>query len=439
MMQDQEWDPMLDGTDITQQIQAMLQASFPTGSEDFVYPLETPDCRKRTDQQSSPSPHPTQFTSLSLTVFSLLLDGSALPRSEESLLSTLAEQGFALIEPYTLVVLAVSMDLPHLPDIACTIDQVLQQYSSSCTIVSGGRVLTLFAVQPDFPHLNRALEDLLQILRRRYDPNCTLGVSRPFDRLSHCHLACLEAIDALRFSTGTAIRRYEDLLDARPKESKVSVDMEADLKRLLSGPSREALEQYLSAFLHGNSEDMEVLHLLTAIYTVLLCTLGTPETALLFQRCGLDHPLQMDRDQLIWRIRELCLLSYDQLARDSQGGVRQLCQQAIRIIQQQYRDEDLSLLSVCQTLHVSPNYLSANMKKYAGDTFINLLTRQRMEAALTLLREGDSSIGEIARCCGYRDQHYFSYCFKKYYGISPLKMRQSGCVPGEQNTSEEPH
>lgn len=439
MMQDQEWDLMLDGTDITQQIQSMLQASFPPGAKDFVYPLDTTDCCKRTDQQSSPSPNPTQYACLSLTVSSLLLDGSALPRPEESLLSTLAEQGFALIQPYTLVVLAASVDLPHLQEAACTTDQALQQYGSSCSIVSGGRVLTLFAAQTDASHWDTALEDLLQILRRRYDPDCTLGVSRPFDRLTHCPLSCLEAIDALRFSTGTSIRRYEDLLDAGSKESRVSVDMEADLKRLLSGPSREALEQYLSAFLRGNPEDMAILHLYTALHTVLLCTLGTPEATLLFQRCGLDHPLQMDRDQLICRIRELCLLSYDQLVRDSQDGVRHLCQQAIRIIQLQYRDEDLSLLSVCQVLHVSPNYLSANMKKYAGDTFINLLTRQRMEAALTLLREGDSSIGEIARCCGYRDQHYFSYCFKKFYGVSPLKMRQSGGVPGEQHASEESH
>ena len=436
-MQDQERDLMQDGTDIPQQIQSMLQASFPPGAEDFVYPLETTDCQKRTDQQSSSSPNSAQYTKLSLTVSSLLLDGSALPQSEESLLSTLAEQGFVLIEPYTLVVLAVSMDLPHLPEAACAIDQMLQQYGNTCSIVSGGRVLTLFAAQPDFPHRDRALEDLLQILRHRFDSDCFLGISRPFDRLIHCRLAYLEAIDALRFSKGTGIRRYADLLDAGPKESKVSVDVGADLKRLLSGPSKEALEQYLSFFLHRNPEDMAVLHLLTDLHRVLLCTLGTPETALLFQRFGLDRPLQMDRDHLNSRIRELCCMAYDILARDTQGGVRQLCQQAILMIQQQYRDEDLSLLSVCQALHVSPNYLSANMKKYAGNTFINLLTKQRMEAALALLREGDTPIGEIARCCGYRDQHYFSYCFKKFYGVSPLKMRQCGGVPGRQHISEE--
>jgi two-component system response regulator YesN len=107
-------------------------------------------------------------------------------------------------------------------------------------------------------------------------------------------------------------------------------------------------------------------------------------------------------------------------------GVRSLCQQAMKIIASEYRDETLSLSSVSERLHVNPNYLSANMKKYAGDTFINLLIRERMEQALRLLQQpGGMKIAEIAAACGYSDQHYFSYCFKKYHGTSPARMRRS--------------
>ena len=106
-------------------------------------------------------------------------------------------------------------------------------------------------------------------------------------------------------------------------------------------------------------------------------------------------------------------------------GVRSLCQQAMKIIASEYRDETLSLSSVSERLHVNPNYLSANMKKYAGDTFINLLIRERMEQALRLLQQpGGMKIAEIAAACGYSDQHYFSYCFKKYHGTSPARMRR---------------
>ena len=107
-------------------------------------------------------------------------------------------------------------------------------------------------------------------------------------------------------------------------------------------------------------------------------------------------------------------------------GVRSLCQQAMRIIAAEYPDESLSLSSVSDRLHVNPNYLSANMKKYVGDTFINLLIRERMEHALQILQQsGGVRIAEVAAACGYSDQHYFSYCFKKYHGISPAKLRRT--------------
>ena len=106
-------------------------------------------------------------------------------------------------------------------------------------------------------------------------------------------------------------------------------------------------------------------------------------------------------------------------------GVRSLCRQAMKIIASEYQDETLSLSSVSERLHVNPNYLSANMKKYAGDTFINLLIRERMEHALRLLQQpGGLKIAEISAACGYTDQHYFSYCFKKYHGMSPARMRR---------------
>ena len=101
-----------------------------------------------------------------------------------------------------------------------------------------------------------------------------------------------------------------------------------------------------------------------------------------------------------------------------------LCERALEIIEQHYSDEDLSLASLSAMLDVSPNHLSACIKKYAGETFINILIRKRMEAAQELLASSSLKVQEISRRCGYTDQHYFSYCFKKYCGESPNAMRR---------------
>ena len=108
-----------------------------------------------------------------------------------------------------------------------------------------------------------------------------------------------------------------------------------------------------------------------------------------------------------------------------------LCARTLKILEKEYMDETLTLQSVSERLHVSPNYLGANLKKHAGDTFMNLLIRKRMDVARNLLQNGTSRIAEVARRCGYSDQSYFGYCFKKYYGLSPARMRQTAAEYGE--------
>ena len=126
-------------------------------------------------------------------------------------------------------------------------------------------------------------------------------------------------------------------------------------------------------------------------------------------------------------------------AADSEGGVSftadtrkggGLCERALEIIEQRYMDENLSLASLSAMLNVSPNHLSACIKKTAGETFINILIRRRMEKAQQLLLTTNLQVQEIARRCGYTDQHYFSYCFKKYSGTSPGALRRQKGVQG---------
>ena len=101
-----------------------------------------------------------------------------------------------------------------------------------------------------------------------------------------------------------------------------------------------------------------------------------------------------------------------------------LCKRALDALDQNYMDANLSLVSLSGILDVSPNHLSACIKKYAGETFINILIRKRMEAAREMVSSSSLKVQEISQRCGYTDQHYFSYCFKKYCGESPNTMRR---------------
>lgn len=366
---------------------------------------------------------------LPLAVASLLLDSFAELPEEAEIHAGLSELGLVVTAPYRLVVLASRIEGRTGQAAAQTVDKVLRRTYSCCSLSSGGRVLTLAASEDRFLRLGPALDELLQVLRRLLDPACTIGVSRQFDRFDQCHSACREAIDAQRFSAGDGIRHFGSAPTTERARYKAPEEASAELERLMHSPSRYALERYLSSVLDGaGCGDMAILQLIVMTRGILRGSLDASEVDMLFERCGLLEPLSggLDADALRHRTWDLCVSGYELLARKKQGGVGQLCAQAIRMIEQNYMDESLSLQSVSEQLHVSPNYLSANMKKYAGDTFINLLIKKRMEAALSLIRAENMKIADVARLCGYSDQHYFSFCFKKYYGSSPGKMRRGG-------------
>ena len=65
-------------------------------------------------------------------------------------------------------------------------------------------------------------------------------------------------------------------------------------------------------------------------------------------------------------------------------------------------------------------YLKDNYKK----TFNELKKEARMSYASNKLIYTDLSIAEIAENCGYSSLEHFSYAFKNYYNVSPLKYRQ---------------
>jgi two-component system response regulator YesN len=98
---------------------------------------------------------------------------------------------------------------------------------------------------------------------------------------------------------------------------------------------------------------------------------------------------------------------------------------ALEYIEEKYTDETLSLNDVAAVIDVSPNYFSAIFSQEMGVTFIEYVTKKRMDKAKKLLRQSDMHTAEIAMEVGYKDPHYFSFVFKKTQGCTPREYRNS--------------
>lgn len=98
--------------------------------------------------------------------------------------------------------------------------------------------------------------------------------------------------------------------------------------------------------------------------------------------------------------------------------------EAMRYIDVNFHDADISLNRVAQEVDISPNYLSSLFHREMGTTFVEYLTARRMKKARELLRNSPLRSGQIALAVGYRDPRYFSSLFKKIQGCTPLDYRR---------------
>jgi len=122
------------------------------------------------------------------------------------------------------------------------------------------------------------------------------------------------------------------------------------------------------------------------------------------------------------------LLSYCEnlrqlIRRQRKDSVRDLIEKAKDILHKCYADSDLSLDLVCTRLNVSGAYFSTIFKKETGQGFVSYLTELRMEKALELLANTGHKTYQIAEMTGYTDPNYFSYVFKRKFGVPPSKYR----------------
>lgn len=92
-------------------------------------------------------------------------------------------------------------------------------------------------------------------------------------------------------------------------------------------------------------------------------------------------------------------------------------------IETHYR-EDLSLEQLADFVQLSPYYVSKLFKEEFQMSFIDYLTKCRIDAAKELIRKGEKSLKEIAFEVGYHDPNYFSRVFKKVCNLSPSAYKK---------------
>lgn len=136
-----------------------------------------------------------------------------------------------------------------------------------------------------------------------------------------------------------------------------------------------------------------------------------------------SHLLDLEPEALQKWLTGVSLSFRERLINARSRSTQSFVFKAQEYVRENYADAELSLDRVCSALNVSNSYFSTIFKKETGKSFIGYLTDYRMEQASRLLLETNEKNYVIANRVGYADPNYFSYVFKRQFGVSPSKYR----------------
>ena len=294
------------------------------------------------------------------------------------------------------------------------IDSILKKYTKYCSVYLQGRVVSLLLATPRGfdKYLHILVDDICQSVERIMGMSAAANYGKEEGNI---HFISdderTESFD--KVMVHQTVEDIENLLrKGRPEE--------------ISGYLQNFFDQVVQHKISQSETDFILMLIVSTVYQVLYSVAGEEVVQQMQQKFPM-YSMKMfgnigDSRQFYV---DICTTARLMIADQRKKSSVMLCNRAIRIINEKFADPDLSLVSVSTEISVSPNYLSALLKKDTGETFKELLTKKRIETAKELLMDTNMKVREISEKCGYNDQHYFSYCFKKYTGVSPNSCRRT--------------
>jgi AraC-like DNA-binding protein len=107
-----------------------------------------------------------------------------------------------------------------------------------------------------------------------------------------------------------------------------------------------------------------------------------------------------------------------------------LVQQAQHIIENRYTDPNLTLQTLADELHTSPEHLCRQYRDVNGRSPIQYKNHLRTQAATALLRSTNVPGKVIAERLGYADVHTFSKAYRRATGHAPMQIRSATNLHG---------
>lgn len=192
----------------------------------------------------------------------------------------------------------------------------------------------------------------------------------------------------------------------------------------------EDIDEFLDSVLKGEINSSELMNYYKLISIIFECIEivtdleGDPKEVLpIINEKEIVHLYATDRAHLENLIKESLRKTIELRHEKGRNKYHDIIKNTKDYINEHFAEISISLNSVAKQVHLSPNHFSMIFSNETNHTFIEYLTKTRLNKAKVLLEESEMKLAEIAVEVGYNEAQYFSYIFKKNFGIGPKDYR----------------
>lgn len=282
----------------------------------------------------------------------------------------------------------------------------------------------------DFVH--SCSEELIGSLSAQYGWTATIGLSGVNGQWAELKNAYVQAVEAARqklfMGSGRVLVHGSEELKAQvPPLEALQISSRQIQSMVYAFQSRE-LEEYLNQ-LFGQlavRRDADLVQIISLELLMILTTLWPDvsrdaEQVLELKKQYFDELSMLEtlEQSRLWFMQAFEALVEHMI--EMYNSDRNSIIKATQYIQQYY-DQEITLQSISRLVHLSKNYFANLFRKEVGESFLEYLTRIRIEKAKTLLT-GELKAGDVGTLVGIQDPKYFSKVFKKITGVSPSEYR----------------
>ncbi len=316
------------------------------------------------------------------------------------------------------------------------VDAALEGKCSYATFLSFYNVIVVSSwVNDPVDHMVTVANEICAECKSLFGVEMTAGIGRRCNEVSLLRESLFEARSALEYyrvvGGGKAIyirdvermTRHPATLDSRYEQRLTAAvkfgsgdQIETEIDEILAGlsgvvPGDWKYRAYVTGILNA-------LNQMIGRYDLPADEIMDGEGTLLFQEGGRANHAALKQ----WLVA-VCVRISGYMNQRRSSMAETLVEKAKQFILRHYADSDLSVEAVCEHLHISQSYFSSIFKQDTGRSFVQYVTDLRMDRAAELLRESDDKTYVIAQRVGYEEPNYFSYVFKRKFGVSPSQYR----------------